>query len=243
MSTLEQKAQDSQLIWRNNSVLVQLLGLSPVLGVSTQLAYGIGLGVVTSIVLVASCLSASLFRKTISKRWRLLWFMLILASYTTLAEALMQLFYFPLHAKLGIYVPLICCNIAILIRMETKAYHSNWQNTCIDAIKTGAGFFIAIALFSGLREFLSRGKLLANWELLLPSASNFTNDFIIFTDSPIFSFAGSQAAAFFLLGLLLALINFLTNSFTSGEKKQKNEIIPAKRARVTGRLRRDGTKG
>jgi electron transport complex protein RnfE len=236
MSKLEQKTQDGQLIWRNNSVLVQLLGVSPVLGVSTQLAYGIGLGIVTFVVLVASCLSTSLFRKTISKRWRLLWFMLILASYTTLAETLMQLFYFPLHLRLGIYVPLICCNVSILIRMETKAYHSNWKTTFADAIKAGVGLFIAITLFSGLREFLVTGKLLANWKLLLPSASNLTNDFIILTDSPIFSFAGNQAGAFFLLGLVLALINFLRSFFKSNEKKQKNEIVPAKRARVTGRL-------
>ena len=96
MNDLELQAGREGLVWENNPVLIQLLGLSPVLAVSNTLAYGVGLGVATFFVCVFSCLTASLLKGAIPHKWRLVWYMLILAGYTTIAETVSQLYFYPL---------------------------------------------------------------------------------------------------------------------------------------------------
>ena len=84
MSKLELQAGKPGLVWSNNPVLVQLLGLSPVLAASSSLVYGIGLGIATLLVCILSCVTTSLLASQFSHKWRLVWFMLILASFTPL---------------------------------------------------------------------------------------------------------------------------------------------------------------
>ncbi len=238
MSNLNNQAREEQTVWKNNLVLVQLLGLSPVLAVSSTLTYGIGLGIATFIVLVLSCLTVSLLKRQINNNWRLLWFMIIVASYTTIIEILLQLFYFPLYLRLGIYAPLICCNVAILIRLETKAFHSSWQTATGDSIKTGTSYLAALLLFSAVREILISGTLLTQWSLLLPATSASVSEELINQGSQVFEFAGTQAGALILLGLIIALIN----SFNSKNDEQQENIVLVERARVTGRLLPDEVK-
>ncbi|MEX0965459.1 MAG: Rnf-Nqr domain containing protein [Pseudohongiellaceae bacterium] len=235
MSDLEIQAERSGLIWENNSVFVQLLGLSPVLAVSSTAAYGLGLGLATLLVCVCSCLTTSAVRKFISHKWRLIWFMVILASYTTLVETICQIYFYPLSLRLGIYLPLICCNVAILLRMETVASRTNWIAASIDAIKAGLGFLLAIVFVSILRELLIAGSVFSNWQMLLPS--NGMSALPSQSESAyFFQFANTQAGAFILIGLLIALINFISSLTPHPPDQGRDTIVPVQRARVTGRL-------
>lgn len=239
MNDLEIQAETEGSVWGNNPVLIQLLGLSPVLAVSSTLAYGIGLGVATFFVCVLSCLTASVLRETIPHKWRLVWFMLILASYTTLVETICQLYFYPLFLDLGIYLPLICCNVAILIRMETVAGQSPWPAATLDAAKTGFGLLIALCLVAFCRELLISETLLANWQLLLPASSELSTAASNLDDIYFFRFANTQAGVLILLGLLVALLNLLSQLTNNTSIDESEKLAPAKRARVTGRLSKE----
>lgn len=227
------------MVWENNPVLIQLLGLSPVLAVSSTLAYGIGLGVATFFVCVLSCLTASVLKGTIPHKWRLIWTMLILASYTTIVEIICQLYFYPLFLRLGVYLPLICCNVAILIRMETVARQSPWSVAALDAAKTGFGFLIALCLLAFCRELLVSGTIFANWQLLFPSSSELSTNTSNLNDIHFFRFANTQAGVLVLLGLLVALLNSLSQLTNSNVLDESEKLVPAKRARVTGRLSKE----
>jgi len=235
----ELQTEKEGMVWENNPVLVQLLGLSPVLAVSSTLAYGIGLGVATFFVCVFSCVTASVLKGTIPHKWRLVWYMLILASYTTIVETISQLYFYPLFLRLGIYLPLICCNVAILIRMETVAAQSPWSVAALDAAKTGLGFLIALVLLAACRELLISGTILANWQLLLRASSELSTVASDLDDMRFFQFANTQAGVLILLGLLVALFNSLSQLTGSTAFDESENLIPAKRARVTGRLSKE----
>ena len=239
MNDLELQAGKEGMVWENNPVLMQLLGLSPVLAVSSSLVYGIGLGVATFFVCVLSCLTASVLKEAIPHKWRLVWYMLILASYTTLVETISQLYFYPLFLRLGIYLPLICCNVAILIRMETVAAQSPWPIATLDAAKTGSGFLIALILLAACRELLVSGTILANWQLLLSASSELSTVASNQDDRQFFRFANTQAGVLILLGLLVALLNSLSQLTSSTAIDESENLVPAKRARVTGRLSKE----
>ena len=239
MNDLEIQAEREGMFWENNSVLIQLLGLSPVLAVSSTFSHGIGLGVATFFVCVLSCLTASLLKGTIPHKWRLVWYMLILASYTTIVETICQLYFYPLFLKLGIYIPLICCNVAILIRIETVSGQSPWSIAARDAAKTGFGFLIALGLLAFCRELLISGTIFANWQLLLPTSSELSTVAGNLDDIHFFRFANTQAGVLILLGLLVALLNSLSQLRNNTPFDESKKIVPAKRARVTGRLSKE----
>lgn len=239
MNDLELQSEKEGMVWENNPVLIQLLGLSPVLAVSSTLAYGIGLGVATLFVCVLSCLTASVLKGTIPHKWRLIWTMLILASYTTIVEIICQLYFYPLFLRLGVYLPLICCNVAILIRMETVARQSPWSVATLDAAKTGFGFLIALCLLAFCRELLVSGTIFANWQLLFPSSSELSTNTSNLNDIHFFRFANTQAGVLVLLGLLVALLNSLSQLTNSNVLDESEKLVPAKRARVTGRLSKE----
>ncbi|PCI80425.1 MAG: electron transport complex subunit RsxE [SAR86 cluster bacterium] len=239
MNDLEIQARTEGMVWENNPVLIQLLGLSPVLAVSSTLAYGIGLGVATFFVCVLSCLTASLLKGTIAHKWRLVWYMLILASYTTIVETISQLYFYPLFLRLGVYLPLICCNVAILIRMETVAAQSSWPKATLDAARTGFGFLIALVVLASCRELLVSGTLFANWQLLLPMSNELSTVVSKLDDTRFFRFANTQAGVLILLGMLVALVNSLSQLTSRTAFDEPEAPVPVKRARVTGRLSRE----
>ena len=239
MNDLEIRDTRESMVWENNPVLIQLLGLSPVLAVSSTLASGVGLGVATLIVCVLSCLSASMLKGYIPRKWRLVWYMIILASYTTLVETISQLYFYPLFLRLGIYLPLICCNVAILVRMETVDAQSDWPAATLDAAKTGCGFLITLFLFSACRELLTSGTLFTNWQLLLPASGELSAAAIDLEGTHFFRFAHTQAGVLILFGLLVALLNFLSQLTSSAENDTAVDLVPVKRARITGRLSKE----
>ena len=240
MSNLEYLARKKQSLWENNPVLVQLLGLSPVLAVSTTLVNGISLGIATFVVMTLSCISVSLLRSQLNSNWRFTWFLIIMASYTTAIDLLMQWLYFPLYKELGIYVPLICCNLAILVRMEVHASSHHWKLAAFDAGKSGIAYFIAIVLLAGLRELIGQGTLFSNWHLLLPSTSLIDDSLIAVPPQTAFGFARLQPMALILLGIIVAVKNY-TDSYFEKEMDVDTETensTPVQRARVTGRIKK-----
>lgn len=238
MSELEYRASRKQSLWENNPVLVQLLGLSPVLAVSTNLVNGIAMGVATFIVMLLSCISVSLLKPWLSRKWRFTWFLLIMASYTTIIDLLMQWLYFPLYKQLGIYVPLICCNIAILVRMEVRASCSHFKPAALDAAKVGAGYLLAIVMLAGLREIIGQGTLFANWQLLLPSTIATSFNPAALQGNQTFGFTSLPPMALILLGFIIAAKNYVELHFNKSNHTPTETSAPIQRARVTGRLKK-----
>jgi H+/Na+-translocating ferredoxin:NAD+ oxidoreductase subunit E len=239
MNEMDVQIASKGLLFKGNPVLIQLLGLSPVLAISSTAAYGMALGIITFLVCVLSCLTASLLRMTIPHNWRLVWFMLILASYTTIFETLCQLFFYPLYLRLGIYLPLVCCNVAILVRMEVVSAKSDWLSATLDATRAGLGFVTVLLAFAACRELLSSGSLLHNWQLLLPTINSQGDSAATLGGTPLFQFANTQAGALILLGLLVALLNWVLSLGSNSEGQQQEDTALVKRARVTGRLSKE----
>lgn len=234
MSELEYRAGQPASLWQNNPVLVQLLGLSPVLAVSTTIVNGVGLGAATLIVIILSCLTVSVAKSYINATWRFFWYLVILATYTTIVDMLMQWLYLPLYRELGIYIPLIACNIAILVRMETSAYVSPWNLAASDAAKTGAGFLLAILLLALVREFIATGSILNDLQLLIPSPLLEGNASALAVTGELFTFAKMQPAALILLGLIIGIKNFIDSRFINSDEGEMEDVKSVKRVRVTG---------
>jgi len=118
METNTLKLPEQSSLWHNNSVVVKGLGLSPIFAVSDTVVNGIGLGLATFAVTVAACITASIAKNYINHTWRLVYYMVIIAFFVSLIETLLRAAFFPLYQSLGIYVPLICCNAALLYQIE-----------------------------------------------------------------------------------------------------------------------------
>ncbi len=223
-------------VFRNNPVFAHLLGLSPVLAISTTVTNGIAMGLATSFVLIFSTLCVSILRAQLNSRWRFLYFMLILGGLTSLVDILMQWTHFPLYRELGIYVPLICCNFAILINLETMAYHNDCKKSLVKAALLACGYLFALILLSSIRELLANGSLLENWQLLLPGSAESPTLREAKSPNSAFGFAAYQPAALIILGLLVAAWNVLSTTIIPAKFSDGTQVIPVKRERVTGKI-------
>lgn len=195
-------------LWSRNPALVGLLGLCPLLAVSTNFVNALALGAATTGVLWASSGLISLLRHRIANTVRLPLFMIVLASMVTIADFLMEAMIPDIHAVIGLFIPLIVTNCAILGRIEAFAYRQSVSLSLADGLFMGLGFTWVICLLGATREILGTGGLFQNAEQLFgQSASDWSLTF--FKDYPGFQVALLPAGAFLLLGLLLALRNWL----------------------------------
>ena len=137
-------------LWNNNQALVALLGLCPLLAVTNNVTNAISLGIATTFVLVASNLSVSLFRNHIRKEVRIPIFVLLIASFVTVVDLIMQSFFYDMYLILGIFVPLIVTNCAILARAEAFASKNTWDRSVIDGLMMGVGFSIVLVLLGAM---------------------------------------------------------------------------------------------
>ena len=153
-------------LWNNNQALVALLGLCPLLAVTNNVANAISLGIATTFVLVASNLSVSLFRNHIRKEVRIPIFVLLIASFVTVVDLIMQSFFYDMYLILGIFVPLIVTNCAILARAEAFASKNTWDKSVIDGLMMGVGFSIVLVLLGAIREILGSGTLFDQADLI-----------------------------------------------------------------------------
>ncbi len=147
-------------VWRENPVLVQLLGLCPALAVTNTVANSIAMGVATFFVLTGSSVLVSLLKSWIPKEVRISAYILIIATFVTIADMVLAAVVPEIHKALGAFIALIVVNCMILGRQEAFASKRPVGRALLDAFGTGVGFMIALLLMGALREVLGNGSFL-----------------------------------------------------------------------------------
>lgn len=195
-------------LWHNNQALVALLGLCPMMAVTNTLMNGLGLGLATTAVLLLSNVSVSGIRHWVRAEVRLPVFVMIIASFVTAVELLMNAYFHGLYKVLGIFIPLIVTNCAIIGRAEAFASRNPVRASAVDALAIGIGFTIILSILGGLREAIGQGTLFAGAQLLFgEGAANW--ELSLGEDYPGVLLAILPPGAFIGLGFLIALKNIL----------------------------------
>ncbi len=195
-------------LWNNNQALVALLGLCPLLAVTNNITNAIGLGIATTFVLVASNTSISLFKNVIRKEVRIPIFVLLIACIVTIVELVMQSYFYDLYLVLGIFVPLIVTNCAILGRAEVFASKNSWDRSALDGLMMGIGFSVVLVVLGAIRELIGSGTLFGQASLLLGGLGN-ALDITVFENYQGTLLAILPPGAFIGLGLIVAFKNFI----------------------------------
>lgn len=146
-------------IIRENPIFVMLLGMCPTLGITTSAANGLGMGIATLFVLILSNTAISAVKNIIPEKVRIPCYIVIAASFVTVVDMLMAAYLPALHARLGIFIPLIVVNCLILGRAEAFASKNNMLQSFYDAVGMGLGFTLALTLLGIIREILGAGSL------------------------------------------------------------------------------------
>ncbi|MCL2698799.1 MAG: electron transport complex subunit E [Defluviitaleaceae bacterium] len=178
-----------------NPTFVQVIGMCPILAVSTSVANGIGMGVAATAVLTCSNTVISLMRKLVPDTVRIPCFIVVIASFTTVVQFLLEGFMPELNNALGIFIPLIVVNCIILARAEAFASKNGVAASALDGIGMGLGFTAALIAIGAIREFFGAGSILGM--TLLPEW--FPRAIVMIL----------PPGAFFTLGLLMALFVYL----------------------------------
>ncbi len=208
-------------LWSNNVALVQILGLCPLLAVTNTTINGLGLGIATTLVLVASSLIVSLIRNIVRTEIRLPAFVMIIASLVTAIELAMNAWFHELFNILGIFIPLIVTNCAILGRAESFAVKNPPLPSVIDALAMGVGFMAVLIVLGAMREAIGSGTLFADAHLMFGDWASILTVTLI-DDYRGFLLAILPPGAFIGLGLLIALKNYFE---ARSEKRRKSERI------------------
>ncbi|OZG72477.1 electron transport complex subunit RsxE [Hahella sp. CCB-MM4] len=223
-------------LWKNNPALVQLLGLCPLLAVTGTVVNAIGLGLATMLVLTGSNIAVSLIRNFVPESVRLPAFVMIIASFVTCAELLMQAYTYELYEILGIFIPLIVTNCSILGRADAFASKNPILPSALDGFMMGLGFTLVLMLLGGIRELIGQGTLFTGMDLLFGEAAK-SWQLTVFEDYPNFLFAVLPPGAFVGMGFIIALKNIIDNRMKrSAETKKEAVTTGSKRVRVTGTI-------
>lgn len=184
-------------ITKENPILVQQVGMCATLAITTSLINGIGMGVAVIAVLTGSNIVISALRKYIPDEVRIPAFVIIIAAFTTIIDLLMHAYTFSLYQALGVFIPLIVVNCIILARAEAFAFKNGILDSTIDGLGMGVGYLVAMILLSSIREILGNGSILGFQ--ILPESYE-----------PMMM-AIQPPGAFILLGLLIGVVNYLSN--------------------------------
>jgi electron transport complex protein RnfE len=195
-------------LWHNNQALVALLGLCPLLAVSNTAINGLGLGLATTLVLALSNASVSVIRNWVRPEIRLPVFVLIIASFVTTVELIMNAYFHGLHKVLGIFIPLIVTNCAIIGRAEAFASRNSVPRALADGLAIGIGFTLALVVLGATRELIGQGTLLDGAHLMFGEMARDWR-WSIHEDYPGILIAILPPGAFFGLGMLIALKNII----------------------------------
>ena len=190
-------------VWRQNTGLVVLLGLCPLLAVTNTVVNGLGLGLATILTLIFSNLAVSLARGLLRPEIRIPAYVLIIASVVTVIQLLMQAWLYDLYRVLGIFIPLIVTNCAIIGRAETFAAKNSPLPSVADGRATGLGFCLALVLLGAVREIIGRGTLMSQAGLMFGNLGA-SLQLTIFPDYSGFLLVMLPPGAFISLGLLIA---------------------------------------
>ncbi len=187
-------------IVKDNPVFVMLLGMCPTLGVTSSAFNGLGMGVATLFVLLMSNIVVSLVKSQIPSTVRIPAFIIVIASFVTIVEMVLEAFIPFLYEQLGIFIPLIVVNCLILGRAEAFASKNNVLSSIIDALGMGLGFVIALTVLGATREILGNGSIF-EFKFVAEDA----NTFILFILPP---------GAFIALAYLTVLFNKISTKTT-----------------------------
>ncbi len=149
----------SRGFFKENAVFVLLLGLCPTLGVTTSAFNGLGMGLATTFVLLMSNIVVSIIKNFIPDKVRIPSYIVIIASFVTIVELVMQAYVPDLFAALGLFIPLIVVNCLVLGRAEAFASKNNLLSAAVDGMGMGLGFTMALVLLGAVREILGSGSL------------------------------------------------------------------------------------
>ncbi|MFW0861551.1 MAG: electron transport complex subunit RsxE [Dethiobacter sp.] len=189
----------SKGIIKENAVFRLMLGLCPILAVTTMAEFGLGMGIATTAVLICSNLVISLMRRIIPAKVRIPSFIIIIATFVTMVDMLLNAYLPALHAQLGIFVPLIVVNCIILGRAEAFASKAPVIHSLADGLGIGLGFTLSLTLLASVRELLAAGSIFK-----INLLGDAYEPFMVF---------GSPPGAFLALGLLMALVNMLSKKY------------------------------
>ena len=184
-------------LWKDIPPFRLVLGLCPVLGVTTTMENGIGMGLATTFVLICSNILVSALRKIIPPKVRIACFIIIIATFVIVVELVMQAYAYPLFLKLGLFIPLIVVNCIVLGRAEAFASRNGIVRSIADGLGIGIGFTLSLAALGGIREVLGTGS----FYLYGYGGSVFGPSFKPFT------FVIQAPGAFVCLGLMLCIMN------------------------------------
>jgi electron transport complex protein RnfE len=157
-------------LWDNNGVFNMLLGLCPVMAMTTTATNGFGLGLATALVIIASNMLVALFRGFITREIRIPVYVLIVASMVTVVDLMMNAWMHPLYKVLGLFIPLIVSNCIQLARIEIFASKEPVIPSIVDGISVGLGFILSLTIIGAVREIIGSGTLFADASLLLGPA-------------------------------------------------------------------------
>ncbi len=198
-------------LFDENPTFRLVLGMCPTLAITTSAENGIGMGLATTFVLVCSNLVISLLRKLIPNRIRIPAFIVIIATFVTMVQLLMQAFLPALNKTLGLYIPLIVVNCIIFARAEAFAFKNPPLPSLIDGVSMGLGFTGAITLLAAIRELIGAGTLFG--AQVMPASYQ---PMSIVTMTP---------GGFIVLGFLLAAMNLITHKID--KKRREKEAASA----------------
>lgn len=235
MSDVNYKEITEKGLWSNNPALVQLLGLCPLLAVSSTVVNALGLGLATMLVLLTTNSVVSLIRHYVSDAVRLPAFVMIIASAVTCTELLMKAFTFELYQILGLFIPLIVTNCAVLGRADAFASKNKLAPALVDGFMMGLGFLLVLVCIGALRELLGTGHLFADMHLIFGESARNWQINLFGADYPNVIFALLPPGAFIVAGFLIAFKNVIDARMKARAQSLKGDTAKgSKRVRTTG---------
>ena len=195
-------------LWKNNPATVQILGLCPLLAVTSTVVNALGLGIATTLVLIVTNVIISMIRDFVRPEIRMPVFVMVIAVAVTIAQIIMQAYFYELYLIIGLYIALITTNCTIMARAEAFASRNGVRESFLDGLFMGLGFTAVLLTLGAMRELIGYGTLFQQFDLLFGAAAK-TLKITVFHDYPGFLLAILPPGAFIGLGLLIAVKNII----------------------------------
>jgi electron transport complex protein RnfE len=213
-------------LWKQNAGIVQLLGLCPLLAISSSVVNALGLGLATTLVMALSGGAIATIREAIPNEARIPVYVLLIAVLVTIVQFMMNAYMYPLYLVLGIFIPLIVTNCIVLARAESFASKNSTLASTLDGVAMGLGLTAVLTVLGAIREIFGHGTLLSGIELVFGEAAK-PLVITVVPDYHGFLLAVLPPGAFIGLGLLIAGRNWLTLRAERKAKGANAVIAPA----------------